>query len=169
MVKLRLLNENDAPNLAIIANNKKIWDNLRNRMPFPYSIKDAENFINLTKEEIINFTFGIEFNSKLCGVIGLIPQEDIYSHSAEVGYWIGEEFWGNGIATHALSLIIDYAFDILKIKRLFANVFFSNFASQKVLEKCGFEKEGHFKSSVLKNEKYLDELRFGLINKKALI
>ena len=102
MIEIRPLKLSDKPELAKLANNKRIWDNLRDYIPFPYNENDAEFFINLTKEENPKQNFGIDFKGKLCGVIGLIIQKDVYRKSAEIGYWIGEPFWGNGIATKAV-------------------------------------------------------------------
>ena len=116
-IKLRELHSSDKSQLTKLANNKKIWDNLRDSFPYPYSEKDAELFINLTIEENPKQNFAIDYAGDLCGVVGLIIQNDIYSKSAEIGYWIGESFWGEGIATTAIELITNYGFEDLKLIR----------------------------------------------------
>ncbi len=73
--------------------------------------------------------FGLEFNGVFCGLAGLILQKDVDRKSAEIGYWIGEPFWGKGIATRAVELIIEYAFEELKLIRIFACSFQYNVAS----------------------------------------
>jgi RimJ/RimL family protein N-acetyltransferase len=161
---LRQLNDNDASELARLANNKKIWDNLRDLMPYPYSIDNAVFFINLTKQEAPQVTFAIEFDKQLCGVIGLVPQQDVYRKTAEIGYWIGELFWNKGIATKAVTLVTNYAFNDLDLVRLHTGVFEYNTASMKVLEKCGYKKDGVFGKAILKNGMIWDEHRYFKIN-----
>ena len=163
-IKIRPLKLSDKTELAKLANNKKIWDNLRDYIPFPYRESDADFFINLTKEENPKQTFGIEYQGKLSGVIGLVIQKDVYKKSAEIGYWIGEPFWGNGIATNAVKLITEYGFDKLDLNRIYTGVFEYNAASMKVLEKNGYKKEGIFKSAIIKNDKVYDEHRFYKLN-----
>ena len=162
--RIRLLYQSDVSALAELANNKKIWDNLRDFIPHPYTERDADDFINLTKQENPKQTFGIEYNGSLCGVIGLAIQDDIYRKSAELGYWIGEAFWGNGIATKAVELVSDYGFENISLNRIYAGVFAHNTASMQVLEKNGFEREGVFKKAVMKNDQIMDEHRFYKLN-----
>ena len=164
-VALRPLRKEDAAQLASLANNRKIADNLRDVFPHPYTEGDALSFISLCLEEDPQVNFGIVAGGQLAGVIGLIPQSDIYRFSAETGYWLGEEFWGRGVATAAMELLITYAFDSLKLAKLYSGVFSTNRASIRVLEKCGFEQEGLFKSSLVKNGMIMDEYRYGLVNR----
>ena len=163
-IKIRPLNFLDKLELAKLANNKKVWDNLRDYIPFPYKENDAEFFINSTNGEEPQQTFGIEYDGKFSGVIGLVIQKDVYQKSAEIGYWIGEPFWGKGIATKAVELITKYGFDELNLNRIYTGVLEYNVASMKVLEKNGFQKEGIFKNAVLKNDKVYDEHRFYKLN-----
>ena len=94
-ISLRPLTTADAKILAQLANNKKIWDGVRDHFPFPYTLDDARDFIERKVGEVPVYTFAI-FNQEeeLCGVISLVPQEDVYRISAEIGYWIGEPYWG---------------------------------------------------------------------------
>jgi len=163
-VKLRELHLSDKSQLAKLANNKNIWINLRDAFPYPYGEGNAEFFINRVKEEKPKQNFGIEYNGDLCGVIGLIIQKDVYSKSAEIGYWIGESFWGKGIATKAIELITDYGFEDLKLIRIYAGVFEFNTASMKALEKNGYKKEGISRKALIKNDKVLDEHRYFKLN-----
>jgi len=164
IVGIRSLISEDISELAKLANNKKVWDNLRDYIPFPYNENDAEFFINLTEQENPKQSFGIIFKGKLCGVIGLVMQKDVYRKSAEIGYWLGEPYWGKGIATKAVKLITDYGFNKLDLNRIYTGVFAFNIASMKVLEKNGYEKEGVFKNAIIKNEKIYDEHRFYKLN-----
>ena len=160
---LRPLNDNDSPELARLANNKKIWDNLRDFIPFPYTIEDAIFFINMVKEEKPVMTFAIEFEEQLCGVISLVGQKDVYRKTAEIGYWIGEPFWNKGIATIAVKLITKYVFDQLDSVRIHTGVFEYNTGSMKVLEKNGYKNEGIFEKAILKNGRIWNEHRFSKI------
>lgn len=163
MVTLRKLNLSDKTQIAQLANNKKIWDNVRDYFPHPYSEKDAEAFLKLQDEEIQQ-NFAIDYKGEFCGIIGLILQKDVYRKSAEMGYWLGEPFWNKGIATEAVGQIVKYGFQNLKLIRIFAGAFEFNVASMKVLEKNGFKKEGISKKSVFKNDKIWDEHRYYLLD-----
>ena len=160
---LRPLNDNDSRELARLANNKKIWDNVRDFLPFPYTIDDGISFINMVKEENPVMTFAIEFDRHLCGVIGLVGQKDVYRKTAEIGYWIGEPYWNKGIATVAVKLITEYGFDQLDYVRIHTGVFEYNIGSMKVLEKNGYKNDGVFEKAILKNGKFWNENRFSKI------
>lgn len=164
-IRLRTFSDKDFPVIARLCNNKNIWDNLRDMMPYPYSEEDAKEFIKYCLGEEPQMTFAIEYNSEVAGVIGLVRQTDIYRMSAELGYWIGEPYWGKGIAGRAVKLITDYGFNKLGLARIYSGVFDFNKASQRVLEKCGFKLEAIFEKSVIKNNIILDEYRYALINK----
>lgn len=168
-LKLRPFAESDARILASICNNKNIWDNLRDYIPFPYTEENALDFIRMCKNEKPQFTFAIEFKGELVGTIGLVGQQDIYRLSAELGYWIGESYWGEGIATRAVRMIVEYGFSTLGLLRIFAGVFDFNKPSQRVLEKSGFKLEGIAEKSVIKNNRICDEYKYSLINKDFLI
>jgi [ribosomal protein S5]-alanine N-acetyltransferase len=163
LISLRQLQPADKPILAQLANNKKIWDNLRDYIPFPYTENDAEYFIQLTRQENPAVTFGIEYNTRLCGVIGLVPQKDVYRKSAEIGYWIGEPYWQKGIATVAVKLITRYGFNDLELIRIFTSVFEYNPASMKVLEKNGYIKEAVSQKAVVKNGEVWNEHRYAKV------
>lgn len=168
MIQLRKFKLSDAPMVAKLCNNKKIWDHLRDALPYPYTEKDAIYFINeICGKEDLPMTFAIEYNDELVGCIGLVKQTDVYRLNAEMGYWIGEEYWNKGIATAAVHKLIEYAFNKLEVIRVYANVFSVNKASQKVLEKCGFAKEGVFKNGVIKNGIVCDEIRYARLKSIA--
>ncbi len=161
-VQLRRLQLKDATTLATLANNKKIWDQLRDAMPHPYAEQDATTFITSAAEENPLVTFAILYKDALCGVVSLVPQTDVYAHNAEIGYWLGESFWGKGIATIAVKLITHYGLKKLNFTRLHAGIFEHNIASMKVLEKNGFVKEGICKHAIVKNKRLLDEHRYAI-------
>lgn len=163
-IKLRPLRLTDAERLVELANNEKISRNLRDGFPNPYTLADAENFLKkFTNQDPVTF-FGIEYNSEHVGNISLVPGQDIYRKSAEIGYFIGEPYWNKGIVTTAVNLIIEYGFKHLGIIRIHTGVFEYNNASQRVLEKCGFTKDGIFRKSVFKQNRIWDEVRYSKIN-----
>jgi len=162
-VILRPLTDNDNDQLARLANNKKIWDNLRDLMPHPYTTDNAIFFINLVKQEDPQMTFAIEYKGQFCGVIGLTSQQDVYKKTAEIGYWIGEPFWNKGIATEAVKLITDYGLNQLDLLRIHTGIFEYNLSSMKVLEKCGYKKDGVFEKSIVKNGQIWNEHRYSKI------
>jgi len=161
-VNLRKLHISDAERIALLCNNKKIWDRLRDHVPFPYHESDALLFIEECSTDNPQMRFGIEHEGVLCGCIGFVPQSDVYRLSVEMGYWLGEPFWGKGIATNAVKLIVEYGFSVLNLERIFAGVFDGNDASKKVLQKNGFLLEGILKNAVIKNGVLIDEYRYGL-------
>lgn len=162
-VSIRPLKKGDRKKIAEYANNKKIWQNLRDIMPHPYTLEDADNFLQIVAMEDPACTFAIEYKGKFAGICGLNLQEDIYRNSCEIGYWIAEPFWSKGIATEAVKWLIEYAFNTLNKARIFTGVFEYNKASMRVLEKCGFEKEGIFKNALTKDGKLYNEVRYALV------
>jgi [ribosomal protein S5]-alanine N-acetyltransferase len=143
---------NDAEELAIIADNKKISDNLRDGFPNPYSIEDAYKWLDLVIP--VNDPpkyFAIIVRKKLAGSIAIITKEDIYRKNIEIGYFLAEEYWGKGVITNAIKAITSYAFREFDIIRVYAEPFADNQGSRRALEKAGFRCEAVFKNYVIKN------------------
>ena len=163
VVTLRKFRRNDKYRMAEIANNMKIAVNLRDAFPYPYSLEDARKFINMCLRVKPYQVFAIEFEGEYVGNIGLHKQDDVYRKTAELGYFIGEQYWNRGITTRAVNLICEYGFRELDVIKIFSGVFSFNTASQRVLEKCGFEREAVLKSSVIKNGTIYDEYRYAKI------
>jgi len=163
-IKLRRFELSDIVQLARLCNNKKIWDNLRDFIPYPYTEQDAEDFIAFCNTENPQVTFAIEKNGLLVGTIGLVLQSDIHRLNAEIGYWIGEPFWGQGIATNAVVLITEYAFNVIGLIRIYSGVFDFNIASRRVLEKAGYNLDFIAEKGYIKNGKVGSEYRFSILN-----
>jgi RimJ/RimL family protein N-acetyltransferase len=167
--QIRDLTEDDVPAIARYANNPKVARTLRDLFPHPYAADDALEFISRIRAEKPPSAFAIATDAEAIGVIGFVPGQDVYRHSAEIGYWIAEEFWGRGIMTEVVKAFAAYLFETYPIHRLYAGTFSSNPASGRVLEKAGFTLEGILKAHVLKDGEILDEhlyakLRPGLID-----
>ena len=163
-VELRKLRKSDAGRLAELANNKKISQNLRDGFPHPYTLNDARSFIKKCLDQKIITTFAIDYKGEYVGNIGLMRGQDVYRKSAEIGYFIGEKYWNKGIATKAVNLITEFGFKELELIRIHTGIFEFNMASVRVLEKCGFKKEGVFQKAIYKNSKICDEHRYSKIN-----
>lgn len=159
-IKLRRFRKSDSIRLVELANNENISRNLRDGFPHPYTLQNAEEFIRRYIDIDPITIFAIDYKGEYVGNIGLVKGNDVYRKSAEVGYFIGEEYWNKGIVTTALKLITDYGFRNLDIVRIHTGVYEHNLASQRVLEKCGYVKEGVFQKAVFKQEKYWNEVRY---------
>ena len=148
----------DAKDLAAALSNKKILDNLRDGLPYPYTEQDGQAFIAamLAADEDETFAFAVTVDSKVIGSIGAFRQGNIHKQTAELGYYIAEEYWGKGIMTEAVKQLCDYVFSQTDIIRIFAEPFAYNLASCRVLEKAGFQYEGTLRSNAVKNGKVLD-------------
>lgn len=150
----------DAESLARHANNRKVWIALRDLFPHPYTIEDAHIFLkSVTHSEPVTL-FCIEANEAAVGGIGIHLGIDVHRHTAELGYWLGEEFWGRGIMTEAVAAFTDFCFEEFQLRRIYAEPFANNAASARVLEKAGFAFEGRRKNNVLKDGKLLDSVLY---------
>ncbi|MFC2104121.1 GNAT family N-acetyltransferase [Bacteroidota bacterium] len=153
---LRNWQKKDIKSLAKNANNKKIWNNLKDEFPYPYTEMAAKQWIVIANQDKPLTNFAIIYKGTAVGGIGIIVQTDVFRRNAEIGYWLGEKYWNKGISTLALNAMVQYAFETFEINRLFANVFESNIASIRVLKKCGFTEEVCLKKSVIKNNQIQD-------------
>ncbi len=156
-VLLREWRKEDYKALAVIANNKKIWNNVRDRLPHPYTEKDAKKWIAIVKKEATPTTFCVEVNGEVAGSVGFILKDDVYRKTIEIGYFIGEQFWGKNVATKAVSLLLNYIQQNFDVVRIYAEVFEHNKASMRVLEKNGFHLESIRKKGALKNNVIIDD------------
>lgn len=162
LMRLRPWMRDDARALASIANNSKIATNLTNAFPHPYTLEHAESFIAMVMAHPIQRVLCIEVNGEVAGSIGLHPQSDIMERNMELGYFLGEAFWGKGIATRAVEDMVKYGFNHFDIDRIYARPFGSNIASQRVLEKAGFILEARFQRTIFKLGRYEDELYYAV-------
>jgi len=161
LVKWELSFEED---LAKNANNINIANNLRNIFPNPYTVEHAKDWIgfcNNANENIMCYR-AILVDGIAVGGIGIDVKDDVYCKSAELGYWLGEDYWGNGIVTSAIVQIYTYVFENYDVVRIFAEPFARNIGSRRALEKAGFKLEGIKEQSVYKNDKIEDSYMYAL-------
>jgi ribosomal-protein-alanine N-acetyltransferase len=160
---IRSWSPGDVEPLAKLADNRNVWRNLRDRFPNPYTKGDAKAWIKGVTRQIPCAHFAIAADGVLAGGIGLLTQEDVHKGAAELGYWLGEPFWGRGLMTAAVGAFSDYAFEAFRLRRLYALVLDWNPASMRVLEKAGFALEGRLRKSAFKDGAVADELLYAKV------
>lgn len=156
-IGIRPWQKQDAQALAQMANNRAVWNNLRDAIPNPYTVMDALRWIAQASQQTPQSHFAIVQDGLLVGSIGCTPQTDIYRKTLEVGYFIGQQHWGKGIATKAVSIIIDYVWQQFDVVRIEARTLAYNPASMRVLQKNGFTLEATRKRGAFKNNEIVDE------------
>jgi [ribosomal protein S5]-alanine N-acetyltransferase len=164
LVTLRPWRQTDAPSLVKYANNPNVAQQLRDRFPHPYTAADARQFIQSVAQARPTTTFAITVADEAVGGTGFSPGADVERYSAEVGYWLGEPFWGRGLTVEAVRLLSGYAFDTCRMLRLFALPFADNAQSIRVLEKAGYTREAILCASSVKNGVIRDQALFALVN-----
>ena len=147
----------DGEALARYANNRRISINLRDRFPYPYTRADADAFVDAARAQRPESDFAIASRTEAIGGIGFHRQGDVHRLTAEIGYWLGEPFWGHGIATQAVRALTESVFATTPLVRLYAHVFEWNPASGRVLEKAGYRLEGRLRHSVIKDGRVIDQ------------
>lgn len=156
-IRLRPYQENDAIQLMMMANNVNVSINLNDNFPYPYTLEDAKNHILLTKQTNIPvLEFAITVNDLVCGAISLSFGQDIYSHLGEIGYWLGEPYWHQGVMQKAMSIMLNYTFTNYDIQIIIARVFTRNKSSIRLLKKNHFNHVVTFKKYGYKNGEFLD-------------
>lgn len=160
-VKLRKWHMSDAERLASLANNVHIAKYMRNVFPHPYSTEHAKAFLEIALKDEKPRVFAITVDDELIGGTGIHPQDDIFINNAEIGYWIGEHYWGKGYMSEALTLVTEYAFNNFPINRVWLRIYGNNPRSIKVAEKTGYKLEAKFEKTLLKNGELLDEYIYG--------
>ena len=161
--QVRSFQVKDLNSLVEHANNRKIWLNLRDGFPHPYRKSDGREFLRRMRVARPETTFAVAVNGQAVGGIGFVLREDVERVSAEVGYWIGETFWGRGIATEALAAVTRFAIDRHGLTRLYALPFAWNTASCRVLEKAGYVLEARLRQSAIKDGQLTDQMQYAFI------
>lgn len=162
--QLRKWKLSDAADLASALNNEKVLNYLRDGLPYPYTQKDAQHYINsiLSSNPNETFAYAIDVDGKAVGSIGAFRQGNIHFRTAELGYYLAEEYWGKGIMTQAVKQLCQKLFAETDLLRIFAEPFAYNIGSRRVLEKAGFQLEGILKRNAVKNGSVLDMAMYAL-------
>ena len=160
--KLRPWQIEDLDSLVKYANNYNVAKNMSDVFPYPYTKENGKAFIEFASKNSPPNILAIEVNGETAGGIGIHPQGDIYQKNAELGYWLAEPYWGNGIITKAITEMVAYGFSNWDVVRIYARPFGTNIGSQKALEKAGFTLEAQLSKTFFKNGEYLDELIYAV-------
>ncbi len=160
---VRSWKSSDLESLVRQANNFNVWINLRDIFPHPYTPADGQAWLARAASARPETHFAIEVNGEAVGGIGFDIGIDIARCAAELGYWLGEPFWGRGIATAAVKAVTAYAIETHGLARVFATPFTSNMASRRVLVKAGYSLEGTLKHSGIKNDKLIDHAVYAFV------
>lgn len=162
---IRKWQKTDAPELAKALFNKKVQDNLRDGLPYPYTEENALEYIESIQKADENdvFVFAVVADGKVVGNVGVERQKNVHRLTAELGYYLDEECWGKGIMTEAVKELCAYVFDVSDIVRIFAVTYADNVASCRVLEKAGFLLEGVLKKAAIKNGVIKDLKTYALL------
>jgi ribosomal-protein-alanine N-acetyltransferase len=153
-------NKKDRQNLILYLTDREIYNNTL-RLPYPYTLKDAEWWIKFVEESkkksglLLNFAIRNR-NKKLIGGISYHMKYGLTSHKDELGYWLARDYWNKGIMSSVVKRFCAYGFDSLNLIRIEATVFENNLSSCRVLEKCGFEFEGLLKKYYLKDGNFIN-------------
>jgi RimJ/RimL family protein N-acetyltransferase len=160
---IRPWSDTDVDSIVKYADNRNVWLNLRDGFPHPYTRDDARSFLALVKQQNPMTFFAIASDDKAIGAIGITLNQDVHRLTAELGYWIGEPFWGKGIMSEAVRLFTDFAFDNFRLVRIYAEPYTANKGSCRVLEKAGYSLEGRLRSNVIKDNQILDQFLFARV------
>jgi RimJ/RimL family protein N-acetyltransferase len=162
-VKLRPWTAADAEALIQIASDREVWLNQRDRFPYPLTIPAAQLWLADRLVESPRMTFAVTLDGKLVGGVSLRRREDVHHICADLSFWVGKPFWNQGIATAAVNLAVEYAFNTVGLERLQVFVIDWTQAPAKVLQHCGFELEGRLRRYVLRDGRYGDALLYAKI------
>lgn len=164
-IELKRIHEINPEQLAYYANDMRVSQYLRNSFPYPYTLDNALSFIQFSLDHH-NEDFGIVVDGICIGCIGATFFRDIYQKNCEIGYWIGYDYWNKGIMSQVVPAMIDYIFHNYDIAKIHAEVYAENKASCRLLEKCGFQKEGYLRKHLYKNHKFHDAVVYAYIRKE---
>lgn len=171
LCRIRPWRHSDKAALVKHADNRRIWLNLRDVFPHPYTAKDADAWLAHVAEQVPVTSFAIEAvgegrgrgEEEAVGGIGLQLGGDVFRLSAEIGYWLGEAAWGKGIATAAVRAFTPWALQTFGLERIWAGVFSTNPASMRVLEKAGYAREAVLRCAVVKDGTLLDQVIYATV------
>jgi [ribosomal protein S5]-alanine N-acetyltransferase len=160
---VRSFRPGDETTLARNANDRRIWRNLKDTFPHPYTVDHAREWVRFNLAENPTHHFAIAVDDEVVGGIGLEFKPDIWRYSAELGYWLAPSYWGRGIMSSVLKAVVDHSFATFNLNRLWAGAFDWNPASVRVLEKAGFVFEARLNKSAFKDGEFVDELIYAIV------
>jgi [ribosomal protein S5]-alanine N-acetyltransferase len=165
--RVRSFRPEDAVSLARHADSREVWRTVRDHFPHPYTVDDAELWIERCRHSVPETQFAIEVDGEAAGGIGFVLQRDVERRSAEIGYWLGQAHWGRGLMTEVVRATTIYGFETFGLIRIYAMVFASNPASCRVLEKAGYLAEGRLRRAVVKDGQVLDQMLYAAVRQDS--
>ena len=166
---LREWQESDRDSLVAEANSLAVWRNLTHTFPHPYTQEDADEWIGHCRQQDPPRDLVIDIEGQLVGVCGIEIGTGVSQYTGEVGYWLGENHWNQGVATAAVTSFLDYIWEVFEVERLQAGVFAWNPASARVLEKNGFQREGTRRKAIFKDGELIDEWIYSLLRTEVSV
>lgn len=160
---VRSFERGDELSIVRHANNRNVWINMRDHFPHPYRTVDARSWIAEQIRSREENHWAVEVQGHVVGCIGLVPGDDVNRLSAEIGFWLGEAYWGRGIMTEAVGAVTGFAFHTRGFIRLYAEVFDWNPASMKVLEKNGYAREGVLRDHAITAGQVVDQILYASV------
>lgn len=160
---LRPYEDGDIETIPRYANNRKIWKNLTDSFPHPYTEQNAREWVAYTKTHPQEINFAIAAPDGVIGGIGVVPGTGVFCKSGSIGYWLGEPFWGKGLMTQAARAVTAHVFAQTDLARLSACVYETNPASMRVLEKVGYTFESRLRKAIFKDGALLDEMVYAML------
>ena len=161
--EIRTWSSRDADALVKYANNRNVWLNMRDAFPHPYTEASAQAFLDAVSRQDPTTFFAIATPTEAIGGIGITLNRDVHRFTAEMGYWLGEPYWGKGIMTETVSKFTEYAFECFPLVRIYAEPYANNSPSCRVLEKAGYVLEGRLRNSAIKDGRILDQFMYSQV------
>ncbi len=162
-VRLRPWREDDVPELVRLADDRLVWQQLRDAFPHPYTAEAGRGWVAPATARPPATHFAVVCGGVLVGGAGYLPGQDVERVGAEVGYWIGRPYWGRGLATAAVRELVNVTAGRGGFTRLFALPFAANAASCRVLEKAGFTLDAVLRRSAIKDGRVVDQCLYSLV------
>jgi RimJ/RimL family protein N-acetyltransferase len=157
---LRAWRAADAGSLARYANNERVWRNMSEAFPHPYTLALAQHWVGRGHIEFGGDNWAIAWQDEAVGGCGLHQGDGGDRCNVEIGYWLGEPFWGRGVVTQVVRVLTEQAFARPEIRRVFAPVHAGNAGSMRVLEKNGFFREAELRQSAIKAGRVIDRVQW---------
>ena len=153
----------DVPALVKYADNRNVSQRMRDAFPYPYTTADANAFLGIVARQNPVTFFAVATSDEAIGGIGITRNADVHRLTAEMGYWLAEPYWGQGIMTETARAFSDFAFGAFGPVRIYAEPYEGNAASCRVLEKAGFTLEGRMRRNVIKDGRILDQYLYAKV------
>ena len=163
-LKLRPFSEGDVAELVPLIGTREVAATTL-RIPHPYTEREARDFLaRCHDDDEVRLAITQRNGGQLCGGIGL--RLALEHQHAELGYWVGVPYWGQGYATEAAREVLRYGFEDLGLHRIFASHFKHNPASGRILVKLGMRNEGCQREHLRKWDQFVDSELYGILRRE---